>query len=212
MRFRAPYEVEDGDYVKFIEKIHQASRQQTESAKQQAFARLNASNTYETPRQSMERIRAQHERTMQSLQHNTQKAPTSTTSTINVGTMVSGVYQKPTQSLSDSMSASQRAHALHSKQNRTQAQPRPTSTPNRSSVFNRSAQASRTATANKPPKIKNKFTNLRDAMITIAIFLTLLLLFGELNGTANTVITIIFSVCIFLAFGFNRAGHNMHRR
>ena len=67
MRKKIPYELPDGDFVKFIEQIHKQSLQKALEEKARATARLNAASTTESPQESLRKIRAQHERTMQSL-------------------------------------------------------------------------------------------------------------------------------------------------
>lgn len=64
---RAPYELPDGDFVKFIEQIHKQALKQASVAKAQASARLNAGNTNESPQETLQRIREQHQKTMQAL-------------------------------------------------------------------------------------------------------------------------------------------------
>ncbi|MBU3844780.1 MAG: hypothetical protein H9847_07950 [Candidatus Anaerobiospirillum pullicola] len=63
----APYEVPDGDFVKYIEKIHRDSISRADADRARATAQLNVGNTTETPQESLQKIRAQHERTMANL-------------------------------------------------------------------------------------------------------------------------------------------------
>ena len=64
---KIPYELPDGDFVKYIEQIHKQSLQKALEEKARATACLNAASTTESPQESLRKIRAQHKRTMQSL-------------------------------------------------------------------------------------------------------------------------------------------------
>lgn len=69
MSKNVPYELPDGDFVKYVEQSHQQSILQAQAEKEKALARLNASATTDSPQDSLRKIREQHERTMQDLRN-----------------------------------------------------------------------------------------------------------------------------------------------
>lgn len=74
-----PYELKDGDFVSYIEELHQLALQQRLAGKPLP---PSMTGSYESPQDSFAKIRSQHQRTMDALHHSAQQRPQARPSTL----------------------------------------------------------------------------------------------------------------------------------
>lgn len=206
MSKKVPYELPDGDFVKYVEQNHQQAILQANAEKEKTLTRLNTSITTDSTQDSLRKIREQHEHTLQSLptsnQKNKSKGPAnkdmSTRSTPNI-------TNKFPQNTAP-QSASQSSQPYNSD-----------STMNTNSIDNGNATLPRgsirgTPNSNNqstfdlpdlPPNNKidrklKKLKEIRAAFLTFAFFFVFVFFFGTEANVMDDIDSQIFAILIFI--------------
>lgn len=209
MSKKVPYELPDGDFVKYVEQSHQQALLHDNDEKEKALARLNASVTTDSPQDSLRKIREQHERTLKNLHTASQKNKNNGSSSMDMGARSTPnntvTFPQPSapQSASRSSWSYSRSSTIGTNRMGTSS-----ATPPRGSTggISNSNNQSTFDSPNLPPKNNvdrklKKLTDMRSAFLMFTCFFIIVFFFGTEANVMEDADSRIFASLIFI-FGF----------